>query len=323
MIETVSVIIPNYNREQLLKRTISSVLKDATVSAKRTKIIVVDDGSTDNSFNVAKSFGSNVQVVKQEHLGSNAARNRGLALASGEYIRFVDSDDWLKNTGVTKKQVEILERSGADVCYGNWLDTYEFAKDKKYERLRSNQEIRDPVEWLLDDKWCAPFCYLFRRDVVLAANGWNKNLSACQDFDFILRIALNGSRFVYYNGVIGHYYHHSGSRVSRGNQQLWCDCKKEVMEHAILWLSRHNDWTLGRRRAVANSLLNLGKIYFGFNRNQFRKCIQKIHEIYPHYRPPNRLYRWLVFFGGYYSVEMLLQIRRNILRPRSKQSFDQ
>ena len=313
MIETVSVVIPNYNRGQLLQRTIRSVLEDATASGVNTRIIVVDDGSTDNSFDVANSFGGLVTVVRQKHLGSNIARNHGLNLAGGDYIRFVDSDDWLSTTGVTKRQIELLKHSKADVCSGNWLDSYDSSDGRSRDIFRSRASMTDPVEFLLDDQWYASFCYLFRREVVLSVHGWTEDLPACQDFDFILRIALNGSKFISYDGVIGHYYHHLGHRVSRDSQYGWCDCRLRVINHAIVWLNDNNDWTSGRRRAVANSLLNLGKIYFSFNRSKFRLCINTMQEVYPEFRPPQFVYKWLVFFFGYYNAERLLQIRRDFV----------
>ena len=316
MKETVSIIIPSYNRERLLLRTINSVLEEASRSDIHVKIIVVDDGSTDNSFVVAKSFGSPVKAVRQQHQGPNVARNHGLTLANGDFIRFIDSDDWLVNQCVTRKQIELLNSTHADVCYGHWFDTYESLDPTEHRVLRSRGEMHDPVECLLDDMWCAPFCYLFRREAVFAVKGWTNDLSACQDFDFIIRIALNGNKFVRYDGIIGHYHHHSGSRISQGDLPRWCDCRFRVIDTTIFWLNQHNEWTQGRRRAIANSLLNLGKIYFAFDRHKFQTCLHTMQNVYPDFQPPNAIYRWFVNWLGYAKMETLLQLKRCVLKKR-------
>src|SRR6516165_7339471 len=86
----VSVIIPAYNVETFLHQTIESVLHQTYPVAE---VIVVDDGSTDRSFEVAKSFGSPVHVLCQVNAGASIARNHALDHASGDLIAFLDADD--------------------------------------------------------------------------------------------------------------------------------------------------------------------------------------------------------------------------------------
>lgn len=86
----VSVIIPLYNTEQFIAETIRSVLRQTYSDLE---VIVVDDGSTDQSSKVVASFGAAVRYLRQENSGQAVARNRGVAIAQGEYIGFLDSDD--------------------------------------------------------------------------------------------------------------------------------------------------------------------------------------------------------------------------------------
>jgi glycosyltransferase involved in cell wall biosynthesis len=91
----VSVIIPNYNYSQYLAMAIESVLSQ---TYKKIEIIVVDDGSTDNSLEILSSYLSDITLVSQSNSGVSSARNAGLVKASGEYVCFLDSDDvWLPN----------------------------------------------------------------------------------------------------------------------------------------------------------------------------------------------------------------------------------
>jgi glycosyltransferase involved in cell wall biosynthesis len=102
----VSVIIPTYNRANLITEAINSVLMQ---SCKDIEIIVIDDGSTDNTSKVLKTFWDRIRYIKQKNTGAGAARNRGLKEANGRYIAFLDSDDiWLDFK--IELQVAIMEK---------------------------------------------------------------------------------------------------------------------------------------------------------------------------------------------------------------------
>ena len=89
----VSVVIPTYNRAWVIKEAVDSVLAQ---DYKDFELIIVDDGSTDNTSDVLASYGEDVRVLFQENRGVSAARNRGVAEASGHFVAFLDSDDlWL------------------------------------------------------------------------------------------------------------------------------------------------------------------------------------------------------------------------------------
>ena len=96
---SVSVIIPAYNVEYSLNHCIESVLAQ---NPKPKEIIVINDGSTDNTAKVAKSYRDKITYIEQENLGQGAARNAGLKIAKGEFIAFLDADDyWLPGFLIT------------------------------------------------------------------------------------------------------------------------------------------------------------------------------------------------------------------------------
>ena len=115
-----SVVIPAYNRATLLPITLCSLLAQERAADE---ILVVDDGSTDDTAEVAEAFGHPVRVIRQGNQGPGAARNRGLAEARGEYIHFFDSDD-LALPSLHRVQIEALERSGADLAYSPWVKAH-------------------------------------------------------------------------------------------------------------------------------------------------------------------------------------------------------
>jgi len=130
---SVSVVIPAYNRGNLIGQTVSSLLKQTLPALE---IIVVDDGSTDSTAEAAEAEFSafsrqfsakdklpEFKVIRQENAGPGAARNRGFAESKGEFIHFFDSDD-IAAPNKHEVQVRALQKTGADIAYGPWVKGY-------------------------------------------------------------------------------------------------------------------------------------------------------------------------------------------------------
>ena len=114
----ISVIVPYYNTEDFLERCVNSITAQ---TYKRLEIILVDDGSVDSSFLLAEKLAekdSRIRNIQVPHGGVSAARNKGLEVASGELIMFVDSDDWIK-TDIIGRMLYLMQNSTAasSVCH--------------------------------------------------------------------------------------------------------------------------------------------------------------------------------------------------------------
>ena len=113
----ISVIIPAYNAEKYISECLDSVLRQ---SYKNIEIIVVDDGSADNTYTVVEGYSerhSNIVLVHQENGGVCSARNKGLDMASGDFIMFLDADDYLVQNAVEILLFDAIEH-GADIASG-------------------------------------------------------------------------------------------------------------------------------------------------------------------------------------------------------------
>ena len=123
----ISIIIPVYNTEKYLERCLNSLIQQ---TVKKIEIILVDDGSTDNSGNIcdvyAHNYG-NIKVIHQMNRGQAAARNEGLKIASGKYIGFVDSDDWVK-CDMYETMLEVIENENCDVVECDYIQTDKFSQ---------------------------------------------------------------------------------------------------------------------------------------------------------------------------------------------------
>ena len=190
---TVSVIIPCYNAAPWLSECIDSAL---TQSHPPKEIIVVDDGSTDESAKIASGYGDRIVLLRQTNLGGNAARNIGLAQATGDYVQFLDADDLLLPEKL-EHQVAAAEMHSADAVYGDWRHRYSIAGYAEHDgpaKLMGAQE--DILLSLLDGWWFSPAALLVRRSTALAV-GWDQDLQVAQDRDFITRLAMLTDRIVY------------------------------------------------------------------------------------------------------------------------------
>ena len=138
----VSVIIPTYNRAGLVNQTVQNVLSQ---SLPPSEVIVVDDGSTDNTVDsLNREFGTQIHVVQQQNQGPGAARNAGLRLATGDFIWLMDSDD-LASLNQLETQVDSLKRHSADVVYSPWARVW-----FKGNRLELDGPVLQQKELLVD-----------------------------------------------------------------------------------------------------------------------------------------------------------------------------
>lgn len=145
-----SIIIPVYNVEAYVGRTLESVF-DTMASVDDFEVIVVNDGTKDGSMDVVRQYADrpNIAIVEQENQGLSAARMNGLAVAKGEYVWFIDSDDWLVEDGVGKVLRLLEEREGAEVLMFPIikLNGEESRWDYRIERVRQmdgKEIVRDP-----------------------------------------------------------------------------------------------------------------------------------------------------------------------------------
>ncbi len=187
----ISVIIPTFNRAAYLKEAVQSVLAQDCFCERDEgpsfEIIVVDDGSTDATCEVVRSFSRDIRYIYQNNRGVSAARNVGLQHATGEYIAYLDSDDlWNKDKiGIQMSLMESIPR--AMMCYTEeiWIRNGVFVNPKKRHRKYSG--------WIFDK--VLPLCLislssaLFRREVFARIGTFDEDLPVCEDYDFGIRLA--------------------------------------------------------------------------------------------------------------------------------------
>jgi glycosyltransferase involved in cell wall biosynthesis len=192
----VSVIIPTYNRADTIERAVQSVL-DQTY--REMELIVVDDGSTDNTEDVLRPYSGKIILIKQDNAGPSAARNAGIAAAKGAAFAFLDSDDvWLPEK--VELQVRNLLRGGTAVpcciCNASFsppLDGFQTSFGISGITCREKEGIWiNPADVLVTRFLLFNQVVLVRREAVAKAGGFNSRLRLLEDYDLALRLSLMG-----------------------------------------------------------------------------------------------------------------------------------
>jgi glycosyltransferase involved in cell wall biosynthesis len=211
---SISVIIPNYNRAELVGETIENMLGQ---TLPPTEVIVVDDGSTDGSRDVIRSFGDRVKLIAQENRGPGAARNAGFAVAAGEFIQFMDSDDLVSRNKLAV-QLAALNSSKADFAYCPWVRTLIRGREMKFSGpVMQGGPVpawKPMLEWQMGS-WCLVFqnC-LFRRAILEKAGRYRIDLMPTEDSEYLVRILLAGARAVYTGDCLVFYREHLQNQIT-------------------------------------------------------------------------------------------------------------
>ena len=222
----ISVIIPTYNRANLIPRAIASVQEQ---SYQNWEIIVVDDASSDDTERVIQHINSDrlKYIRHQTNLGGSAARNTGIKHARGQYIAFLDSDDvWLPDK--LKHQlaaVDEQDRQDNLVCYSQFQKSFQVFYQRSILPQKGKQENETVANyfWLSGGEMLTSTLLISR--TLAAATLFKPGLAKHQDLDFMLRLEQQGAKFIFVSQVLAIWYNESRSdRISKkANYQLSLD----------------------------------------------------------------------------------------------------
>ena len=196
----VSVIIPMYNASRYIEATIQSVL-DQTWS--NIEIIVVDDGSTDNSYNVVLNINSNkIRLFRQENQGAPVARNFGFLQSKGKYIQYLDADDLLSPSKI-EQQLQALISSKKEIAFSTFYQYINGDIKPEWYNLQFTNRSYDSALDLQVDLWhyfipsYVPGCYLISRNLVERTGEWNQSLLKNQDGEYLARVFSHAAEIVF------------------------------------------------------------------------------------------------------------------------------
>ena len=253
--QKVSIIIPVFNGEKYIKQSIDSIKQQ---SYKDIEIIVIDDGSSDKTATIVNQY-ENIITITQDRKGATAARNAGLARSTGEYIKFLDSDDYLSEN-IIELQVKLANKCKEnEIPYGYSLN---FHEGKNHKLIIKKPKIdlygKQSIGLILDNiQTSLP---LHRRSSLLKINGFNQNLTSKQEWNLHIRLSLAGHRFIYNDHpAIFQRHHNESHRISNRKKTAENEIKNLAQAYSDLISSKDDDihdafayyvWETGRLFAL-------------------------------------------------------------------------
>lgn len=249
----ISIITPTFNRASFLKRMIKSVLRQ---SFQQWELIILDDGSTDNTEEVVRSFNDlRISYLYFKHSGAGDKRNEGVRRAKSDYITFLDSDDEAMPDWLEKIQLKILENYSLISC------GYARVQANKAENVVLPQKMGD-IDIRINFK-SGTLC--FHKKVLQGIGGFDSNLASGLNTDLILKISPfildNNLQYTFINEALVRVYEHSKNRIRNDNQA--------VLSGTLALLEKHKLWF---RRNPEKYKDYLGVLGVGFAREgDFKK----------------------------------------------------
>jgi glycosyltransferase involved in cell wall biosynthesis len=313
---TVAVIIPTYNRADRVSAAINSLLVQTRPPKQ---IIVIDDGSTDDTRAVLADYDDKITAIHQENRGRSAARNAGLQQVSTDYVAFLDSDDTLPPESIACRAQILDDRPEVDVVYGDaWVEVEGSRERILYSQYRLVVNPNGLVFGAIAAENFAPLhCFLFRATCLQHMDGFDVTLDTLEDHDFWLRMSAF-AYFYYLDTPVATYVIHGGMTTLTMPDKMRLG--RYIVQQRAVAMPEFAALTPPQQSRVFSSLgstcLALGKP--GEARGWFHKAIDAAPAIQP-------LFLYVVTFFGVRLTHALLSFRRRlrkILKPNTRLFYE-
>jgi glycosyltransferase involved in cell wall biosynthesis len=258
---TVSIILPLYNGENFIEQTLESIARQSFTDSE---LIIVDDGSTDNSCTIIKRISSeseypilkNLQILSKENGGVASARNFGIKATKGKYLAFIDQDDlWVPQK--LEQQIAALESSTATWCYSSYLRFYADGREKIRKR-GSSDRIKTLGSLVFGKLFIPPSTVLIEKSVCEEEGGFVSEFTPSDEWDLFLTLAEKHAP-VYCPEVLVRFRSHSASTAKKQKRKIF-DAQLKVLEKHFSKL-KANGFQSDAKKRKANVLWHIGKEY--------------------------------------------------------------
>lgn len=291
----VSVIIPTYNRAAYLDEAIQSVIAQ---TFEDWELIVIDDGSTDATTEVAARYADRITFIRQANAGACVARNLGLSHASGEYVSFLDSDDRMLPNNLADLIAVLEQKPQVDVAYGwyYWMEADGSPSNRAGPHLHN---ITRPSPWpnasikpsgttlegqilpkLLQEETMLLGTALVRRACVDAVGGFDCTVDFNEHWDFFLSLARKGFEFACCREVVALLRLHDGNRGSQLEKML--AGRIEILDRYFDASEREHDLARVRGSSYYLAYMEYARVYFATdNFDAGTSCLNKALQYEP------------------------------------------
>lgn len=309
MLPKVSILIPCYNADRWVAQAIESALNQ---TYPHTEVIVVDDGSTDRSLEIIKRFSDRIIWRTQPNQGGNAARNELLRLSSGDWLQYLDADDYLMPNKI-EQQVEFLaSRPNVDVVYSPSI--FEFCQAERHQQILTIPEPHDA--WILLARWYLPQTGspLWRKQAILEVGGWQCDQPCCQEHRLYAQLLMAGKQFAYFAEAGSIYRQWSETTVCKRNKPEVFRQRLAIETTIEQFLASQNQLTAPRLTAINQARFESARLIWLFDRNWAKQVVAQIQlsdaQFVPFGNAAPGFYRFIYTWLGFTIAEQIAAWKR-------------
>lgn len=282
----ISFIVPIYNVEKYVADCIESIINQ---KENNYELVLVDDGSTDNSFNICKEYAKNnkkINIIHKQNDGLVSARKYGLKYAKGDYIACVDGDDWIENNFLSVIN-NILKEENPDIIGFNYKKVGRkkekymlYFENKKYNKENIEKEVYPNLIQNEYGKYFSPSLVnkIIRKDIYeIAQNNVSDNVSIGEDFVCLIPCIIEASSIVTTNECLYCYRQNNDSLTKSKKPFDWK--YPETMEESIIRFTKNNSLFKSQLdRKIVHELYSVVFSQFYLNDN-YKNVVRKINDI--------------------------------------------
>jgi hypothetical protein len=335
----VSILIPCYNAGKWIEEAIKSALNQSYLNFE---VIVVDDGSIDNSLEIIQSFGSRIRWEVTDHRGSNPTRNRLLELSQGKWLQYLDADDYLLPHKI-QRQIEFIKQNlDTDLVYSPTILQHHnyfieaILQNRQSKRSHAiaktlNLESPDTIiqeilpipqphdPWILLARWYLPQIGspLWRKQAIIDVGGWQQTQSSCQEYELYLRLLQAGKQFNYFKKAGLVYRQGNESVICKQDQKEIYRFRLEITDKIEQFLAQTQQLNSIRQDAINQARFECARIIWLTDKLWSKSIIQQIRDrdltFIPSGNCTSEIYRLLYQFLGFNFAETLASIQRGLV----------
>jgi len=312
----VSILIPCYNAGGSISECIQSAL-DQTYPKK--EILVLDDGSTDDSLDVIRSMGDKIKWFSQRNQGGSSARNMLLQQSKGEWLQYLDADDYLLRQKV-ERQVDILSRNAEiDMIYSPIIAEY----NRQGRIVREEHKIPEGHDvWDLLTSWRFPQTgnALWRKQAITDVGGWKEGLECCQEHELYSRMLMGKKKFAFSPHAGAVYRIHEAGSVASRDPLGTIKNRIMIIDSIEVYLCENEEMTGSRQYSINLSRFESARTAWCFDREYALGIMEKVRKCDRSFVPSGPaalpLYRAVYRSFGFKAAELLAETRSRITRQQ-------
>ncbi|MFN0076461.1 MAG: glycosyltransferase family 2 protein [Prosthecobacter sp.] len=274
--------MPCCNAERWIGQCIESALAQTWAEKE---VVVVDDGSTDGSLAIILSFDDRIRFETGPNCGGNAARNRLLELSRGDWLQYLDADDYLKPDKIEKQMRFIETNPETDVVFSRVIQETHHEGGEVRQGVSLMLEPLDP--WCLLVRWDLPQtgALLWRRTAIVSAGAWKVDQPCCQEHELYLRALKAGHRFAYCTDYGAVYRQWSTGSVCTKNPSEVHRRRLEIIGDAEGFLREQKELTPPRLWAISHARLEVARQVWRYDTALAVEIDHTIHRSQPDFEP--------------------------------------